>query len=405
MPQVQQNETATEIVQKLGITPQDFLKLNPDFAAKGGKNDYLGLTGDLKVGQNYNLPGAAPVPVAPAGPVVPTPLTIDTSKEPSSDTLTKYTSIDEIKKMLDSSTADINKTLVPTDAETQLKTQLADIVAKEDAVNMGSKIYKNNLEGEGISSGAIQGRSIAQDRSTALTTEALALQEKNLLTRLGLEADARGVQTKIAENKYANVKDTIEYAAKAQAEIDKQKAALVTATDKMTDNTRQALTTILSQFKGIDFHSLSTEAQLKVQTMANSLGIPIDVIMKGMEVNKNQQDLENLKKTATSIPTIKSGSMVIQESSVAQGQGVLDASRGKPYKNEAGETITPPATDKYANTALYLQMLDAWKKDGGLEQDFYKNYPPKNYLNPSDPTIPQYIKDMLKKQADEEPLF
>lgn len=351
-----------------------------------------------------------PAPIAPevpAGPATPTTFTLDTSKEPSSDTLSQYTSIDTIKKMLDESTAEINKTLTPSAEETKIKTQIADLRAQEDNINLGVKKYKSNLEGEGISAGAIQGRSWDVDRNVAMTLETLGVQEKNLLTRLGLEQEARGLEEKVATNKYGATKDIIEYASKAQAAIDKQKTDLINATDKMNDNARQMLSTILTQFKGLDFHALSPEAQLKMQTMANQLGIPVDVIIKGMEVNKNQQDLENLKKASSGLSstTIRSGSLVVPESSVAQGQGVLDASRGKPYKNDKGDTITPPATDKYANTALYLQMLDAWKKDGGLEQDFYKNYPPKNYLNPSDPTVPQYIKDMLKKAVDDEPLF
>lgn len=341
---------------------------------------------------------AVETPATPAGP---SSFTLDMPNEPKSDVLTKYTSLDEIKKMLEESNTAIDKTLVPTAEENRLKKELADIQAKEDTINQGVKQYKNNLEGEGITSGAIQGRSWETDRNAAFSLEPLALKEKNLLMRLGLEVEARGVEQKIAENKYGTTKDIIEYASKAQAAIDKQKNDLIASTDKMTDNTRQALTTILSQFKGLDFNVLSSEAQLKLQSMANSLGIPIDVIIKGMEVNKNQQDLENLKKTKSSIPTIRSGSMVIQESSVSQGQTVLDSTRGKPYQNDKGETITPPASDRYANTAVYLKMLETWKADGGLEQHFYKNYPPKNYLNPNDPSIPQYIKDMLKKQTEE----
>ena len=105
-----------------------------------------------------NLPEAPLTPTltpGPSGPATPTPLTIDTSTEPSSEVLTKYTSLDEIKKLLDESTSEINKTLTPTAEETRLKSQLADIIAKEDQVNLGNKIYKSNLEGQGISAGAI----------------------------------------------------------------------------------------------------------------------------------------------------------------------------------------------------------------------------------------------------------
>lgn len=290
-------ENPGAIAQKYGTTVEALQATNPQYAQFASNKNYI------QAGWKLNIPGATPIaPVAPTlptvtpGPIAPTPLTIDTSKEPTSDTLTKYTSLDEIKKMLDQSTADINKTLAPTDQETALQKQLADIKAQEDNINLGVKKYENNLSGEGISAGAIQGRSWDVERNVAMTLESLGVQEKNLLTRLGLETEARTVAQKVAENKYTTLKDTIEYAAKAQAAIDKAKTDLVSSTDKMTDNTRQALTTILSQFKGIDFHSLSTDAQLKLQTMANSLGIPIDVIIKGMDVVKSQQDLDNLNK-------------------------------------------------------------------------------------------------------------
>lgn len=90
-----------------------------------------------------------------------------------------------------------------------------------------------------------------------------------------------------------------------------------------------------------------------------------------------------VKATPPPVSTIKSGSLSIPSSTIAAGQSKLDASRG---------------TDGYANTDLYLQMLNAWKKDGGLEQDFFTKYPPKNYLNPSEGAgsiMPAYIKAKL----------
>lgn len=83
--------------------------------------------------------------------------------------------------------------------------------------------------------------------------------------------------------------------------------------------------------------------------------------------------------------TIKSGNLVIPESAISTGQQKLDSSRGE---------------DKYANTGIYLQMLSAWKEDGGLEQDFFTQYPPKNYLNPNDDSVPTYIKDKLKSSSE-----
>ena len=107
-------------------------------------------------------------------------------------------------------------------------------------------------------------------------------------------------------------------------------------------------------------------------------------------VNGGPYDLKSNKWIVApkeSTQTIKSGGLIIPESTVSAGQTKLDGSRG---------------SDNYANSALYLQMLAAWKKDRGLEQDFFDKYPPKNYLNPNDASIPQYIRDKLKASSDRE---
>jgi len=66
MKQAQQNmtsykvvggDTATGIAKKYGLTPEQFLAANPSFKATGGPRDAQGLTGNIKPGQTYNIPG------------------------------------------------------------------------------------------------------------------------------------------------------------------------------------------------------------------------------------------------------------------------------------------------------------------------------------------------------------
>lgn len=52
---VKEGESASGIAMSLGLTPEKFLELNPGFGAKGGKNDYKGLSGDIKPGQTYTV--------------------------------------------------------------------------------------------------------------------------------------------------------------------------------------------------------------------------------------------------------------------------------------------------------------------------------------------------------------
>jgi hypothetical protein len=41
--------------------------------------------------------------------------------------------------------------------------------------------------------------------------------------------------------------------------------------------------------------------------------------------------------------------------------------------------------------------MNYWISQGGLIQDFIKHYPPKDYLNPNDETVPTILKKYLSK--------
>lgn len=396
MPQAQQGESATSIVQKLGTTPEAFLKANPGWAAKGGKNDYLGLTGDIQVGQEYSVPGATPTATDPnAGVGIQTAdaeaekkkFSMEVPEDPSSDLLKEYTSPEKIKKMLDEANEAVDKSLQPTEQEGKLKTELADIRQKADSLKAGVRDYEQKLEGQGISASAIEGRSWDIERNVNDNLEVLALQEKNLLTRLGLEQEARKIEQTRAENRYAAVKETIELFGKMQDRVNKEKTDLLVQTEKLEDNARQSLNTVLTQFDGLSYYDLNDEAQKQLADVAKKAGIPIDLVIKGMEVVKNQKALAQIQKNQNEAKKnlYTSGGLTVPKGTIAQGQQTLNASRGD---------------DGYANSAQYLDMLEGWRNDKGLDADFFKNYPPKLYLNPNDASIPRYIRDMLKKPSE-----
>lgn len=104
-------------------------------------------------------------------------------------------------------------------------------------------------------------------------------------------------------------------------------------------------------------------------------------VLVNNQTGESIRDLGASSSGTTTKNTFSSGGMTVPDSAIATAQNKLDTSRG---------------SDNYANSALYLQMLKAWKNDGGLEQDFFSQFPPKNYLNPNDTSIPTYIKDKLK---------
>lgn len=78
----------------------------------------------------------------------------------------------------------------------------------------------------------------------------------------------------------------------------------------------------------------------------------------------------------------KSGGLKIDNADIGAGSQMLAQMRG---------------ADGYTNSEKYAQMYQHWVDNGGLPQDFFKNYDPDYYLNPNDPTIPTYIKSQMKQ--------
>ncbi len=194
-----------------------------------------------------------------------------------------------------------NNALIPTTEEKDLNTKLADIRNQANLAKQDVKEYESKLPGEGISQGGIDARSYNVEKAANLTLERLGIEEANLLTRLGLAQDARTIQQKIADGNYNAQKDALDYKFKIQDAIDKQKTDLANAAEKLTDNARSALTTILTQFDGLTYHALSPDGQNQLMTLAKTAGIPIDTIIKGMDVVKAQKDFDNLQKNKASV--------------------------------------------------------------------------------------------------------
>jgi hypothetical protein len=91
------------------------------------------------------------------------------------------------------------------------------------------------------------------------------------------------------------------------------------------------------------------------------------------------------KTTGTGVDkTTTSGGIQITQKDIGAGATQLNSSRG---------------TDGYADTATYNKMMNYWVSKGGLIQDFIKYYPPKDYLNPNDKTVPSILKKYLSKSS------
>lgn len=68
----------------------------------------------------------------------------------------------------------------------------------------------------------------------------------------------------------------------------------------------------------------------------------------------------------------------------------------------AQELANARGEDGFTNTQLYSEAYTDWIDQGGLPQDFFKQYDPNYYLNPKDTTIPPYIRNSMEKPKESE---
>lgn len=65
-----------------------------------------------------------------------------------------------------------------------------------------------------------------------------------------------------------------------------------------------------------------------------------------------------------------------------------------------GSTAYQPAKDGYVDHKLYTDMAGLWQKQGGTISDFIKEFPPKDYINPTDnDQVPTYFQNPTKSKT------
>lgn len=77
---------------------------------------------------------------------------------------------------------------------------------------------------------------------------------------------------------------------------------------------------------------------------------------------------------------VKSGGLAVPGSEIAAIERDL-------AQNRNGE---------FTQTGAYTNAIDQWTNAGGLEQDFFKAFPPSDWLDPADENVPGYVRNQMK---------
>lgn len=431
MPKVIQGQTAYGIVRSLGVTPEEFLKSNPGFAGVGGKNDYMGLTGNIQIGQDYTIPTKQPVQGTPS--YIQDTANVNSGGNTNTSTIVGTSDAtrakeraDAIQKLKDEATAGLAApTLYRSVDEFNKMRQEKGVVQDEGelaSIQNESAQIKEKLRELGASAGfgtSEEGRTgimSENERNAQFSLDSLAIRENAVINRLNTKNAYIKTVLDLGEQDYNDAyKEYNDNYNKNIKAIDMYNSTL---NDQQKDALTGFTTTVnLLKDKNVDVNTLNPIMKAQMDSLALQAGLPVGIFETMLTADSEKlmtpitvdnasggKDVYFLSQGADGIPHIvsqfnlkgngggggdlpfKSGSTSFSGQTIAAAQKKLDASRG---------------SDNYANSGIYLDMLAAWKKDGGLEQDFFSKFPAKNYLNPSDTSIPQYIRDMLKKAVDE----
>lgn len=395
-------DTLSALGSKLGVNWQDLYQANK---ATIGANPNI-----IRPGMVLNVPGQGGSQGSSSTGTTgnTTDFKLDIPNTVDSGTLNKALTNPITSKDLEDAIA-ANKTLqasittnsAPSQKETDLSSQIQTLKNQEATAKLNLQKYENALPGEGISAGAISGRSSSMARDVNLDIQTLVLQEKTLADELGVETKSRTGNLAADKASFANNEKVIADYDAMQRVITSQQNQINSQSKSLGTQALNLLKTISEQFKtsGIKWADLSPDTQAQLTKYAQDAGLPIETVQAQMDANANQAKLNTIKTQNNIIKqniqiqkeppspkgTVSSGSLKALPGDMSSISSTLE--HGDSKNNAPGR-----GSDGYANTETYVRLMNAWINKGGLAQDFIKHFPPKSYLNPSDPTVPAYLK-------------
>ncbi len=240
-----------------------------------------------------------------------TPIKLDVSKPAPVTALEKTITQTDISNQLAESQAS-NK--AAQDAKTNQINDLLRQTVQKMQLSPEEKAAQARLLGyQQIQEDAIQG---AQERPLdgTLLKAGLASEIQNISsgnTRESLvnvrkqtqEAETLNLLTKQREQELAALKLQLDQGntdykniVEAQKLSEEIKNDYFTRIQALNTNARTALATIIDKFKGLTLDKLSPASAAQIGSLAQQSGVPMDVIVEGMKVAKNQLDIENAQK-------------------------------------------------------------------------------------------------------------
>jgi hypothetical protein len=301
---------------------------------------------------------------------------------------------------------------------TELQRQSRDIQAQKQA-------RINSEKGKAVAMNVISGRvgEVEQQENERLTAINNSIQ--TLQSQLNTKYNVVDSIMKYASMDYDNaVKD---YDTKFSQNMDMFDMVRNISKDEKTDIERQedsaranAQIMIDTMNKnGTTFQQLSTDQQTNLTKLGVQSGLGSEFFKDVMKVSAGKEILTTITnddKTKTTI-MYKDGTTKVIPTGLPAGSGIQPKSTGSggaktytsgnlKYTDSTVGTLSTvlkqaSGADNYTDANTYYNAYQSWIKDGGLTQDFIKQFPPKVYVNPANKTLPAFLQSGKVSNEDE----
>lgn len=241
--------------------------------------------------------------------------------------------------------------------------KLADLTSKENTsvANIQSAMAKDDYQSAQEEISALE--KVQSDRATLADKVATTMQTAN--QKLQDQITQSKIDSSIADTFTSGITDPAKI-----LESLKDKGVPVTM-----DQINKVLTDISAQ-SNKDISELTGETKnfYELQKMG-TLPSSITSLPKDQQLPAFLNLTSKVSKATKPLYTAKDGTAITQ-SDISGGVSKLDASK----------------VGGYADPTVYKAMYDQWEEAGLDPQDFIKNYPPKYYIDPSNTTLPEYLR-------------
>lgn len=235
---------------------------------------------------NLQTSGSTPTPSASS--IETTPFRMEAPLEFSSDLMNQafmanYTSKDlqDLLNQNKSLMEERRKTYQMSEEESNLSKQLNAIRDQITGGKIEDITTAEGIKAEPISAGAMTGRYTSYKNETELKNMRLALEEQNLINRLGLAKEAR---VDLREGLTADMNTLFQ----VQNAISNERQQFFTMANTLSDNAYKNLSFMVNSLKGSDFTDMSMDQQMSLASVAKKAGIPIDVLKVGLKTAKDE---------------------------------------------------------------------------------------------------------------------